>query len=96
MAYQIQYGQTVTRVEFDERKQRGKSGFIQKLIVVIVALICIYALKTCVDHDILIPGNKQITKAAFSELTEDMKEGRPFVPAFSDFCRKVVQKDDLA
>lgn len=38
----------------------------------------------------LIPGDEEITSAAWNELVEDLQEGESFGAAFETFCREII------
>ena len=95
MSYQIQYNKTGMQIDLSEDAVRTKRPVPWKIIALIAAILCVYALNVSVIRDFFIPGDKQITKAAFQELDQSLKDGQPFTQAFYEFCREVVQKDDI-
>lgn len=44
----------------------------------------------------LIPGDTAVTVSAFEELTENLKTGEALQTALEDFCRRVLEDDELA
>ena len=88
MNYNIQYEMsipTVTSTSSIHRKQRNNKK------VWIAACAIASFLAVCISTDILVPGDKEVTKMAVSELIEDVKGGERVVDAFATFCQTVLE-----
>lgn len=63
-------------------------------ITAIVAgiVLCAGMLIACAEpiRDFLIPGDRQVTEAAFQEMTEDLRDGQGLRDAFAVFCQKIL------
>lgn len=90
MGYKIQYGQTMTKVILKEsRKDHRKIPAIKWIVVTCVLFLGVY-LASAGYLDFLIPGNKEVTTAAFSEMVEDIQEGESVKEAFMTFCMEIL------
>ena len=85
MSYQINYDPSRRR-KFYTTKHKKKPGWI--LIVAVVALSVTIFHKD-LKH-VLIPGDKQVTSAAFSDLTENLRAGESLKDAVTTFCREII------
>lgn len=95
MPYQIQYDQSGMQMDIQtDIRRTGHTGW--KILVGILILLLIYVWKTNNLQEYLIPGDNEITKQAFAELDQALRGGEPFQEAFYDFCREIVQKDDIS
>lgn len=87
MAYRIRYGQP----GIGERTAISRNKKV--LPVILAAVICI-AVAICVLNpnlkQALIPGNPEVTEAAFATMIADMKEGVRFGDAMTAFCREII------
>ena len=77
MSYQINYDPSRRR-KFYTTKHKKKPGWI--LIVAVVAL------SVTIFHKDL----KQVTSAAFSDLTENLRAGESLKDAVTTFCREII------
>lgn len=95
MPYQIQYDQSGMQMDIQTEIRRTEhTGW--KILVGILILLLIYVWNTNNLQEYLIPGDNEITKRAFAELDQTLRDGEPFQAAFYDFCRDIVQKDDIS
>ena len=89
MAYQIRYTETTISKKNIHNKQWA--------IKWIAACVTVAALGWLLHQDkiqnALIPGDPEITKAAFSSFTEDLKDGARFGEAAAAFCRQIIESD---
>ena len=91
MSYKINYGKA-TSFELAKNKGKRHNNFVRFSCIAMILLICAYILIGNFNRleDLLIPGDAQITKTAFSALTDDIKSGRNFVDAFAVFCQNII------
>ena len=92
MGYRIQYGKTVNKVHIKELVKKKKSPI--RIITVLTA--CFVSMFIFLENsnkilDAVIPGNKTVTKAAFSTFVDDLRGGETVTDAFADFCREIVE-----
>lgn len=88
MAYKMEYGMktpVVCSTVQVQKKQRRKP----KLWIIIS--VCIALITVCAATDILIPGDAAVTKAAMSNMVNNIREGEQVVDAFAAFCQTVLQ-----
>ena len=88
MAYKMEYGMkapVVYSTVHVQKKQRSKP----KLWIIIS--VCIALITVCAATDILIPGDAAVTKAAMSNMVNNIREGEQVVDAFAAFCQTVLQ-----
>ena len=96
MAYQIQYGQTAMHIKLEDDRKKKSSPWIKSLIPVLVVLFLAYLLNTDSVQEFLIPGDKEITKAAWSQMTQSLEDGEPLTEVFRTFCSEIVHKSDVS
>ena len=90
MSYQIVYNSNDTKkTTLINRKKR------KPLAIVIVAILLFGVLKfSSWDNplwDYLIPGDANVTRSAFQNFTDSLKNGDPFSDAVFTFCDTVIQ-----
>ena len=93
MAYYIQYGKITTK----ERIARLRSSQTFKLynwIFVGILAVTISLLGRLGALDFLIPGDREITKAAFQTMVEDVREGERVSDALTAFCEEILAGAD--
>ena len=93
LAYSIRYGEE-TSLERRWRKGRGRKG---RFLAFGLAAVALAGLLITQKHEAvvewLIPGNKAVTRAAFSQLVEDLRGGESFSQAMSAFCLEILEDD---
>ena len=89
MAYQIRYEDTAV-IKKTKPQQKIISAWIVSLCV--VALLA-GSLRLESVQNFLIPGDPEVTKAAFSAFTRNLENGDSFTDAATAFCRQIIQKD---
>ena len=91
MGYTISYGAD-SRVEAQWKKQRHRGKGRVWIIAAILAGLCF--LRQSIDEeklqDYLIPGNPDVTRAAFARLTDNLREGEDIRDAMTVFCREII------
>ena len=87
MSYNMQYEMSVpvvTSTSCIHKKQKKN----RKLWIAVGAVALFLALSA--STDILVPGDKEVTKMAMSEMIADVKDGGRVVDAFAAFCQTVL------
>lgn len=92
MSYRIEY-EGVSAEENICGANRKTGLWMKGIYVLIVLCVVIFILfgNMEVAESIFIPGNPEITKAAFLSFTEDLQEGSTFRDAFITFCREIIE-----
>ena len=90
MAYQIRYGQTMTKQPIRERKKAGKKTPALKWIALCLALLVVVFLGNSGYLDFLIPGDNAVTTAAFESMVTHVREGVTVRDAFTEFCLQIL------
>ena len=89
MAYQIRYNQ-LGAVKKTANKRPIKNKWIALICgVLFVALL----LRLKPVQDFLIPGDPEVTRAAFSSFAQELRDGERFRNAAAVFCRQVIEND---
>ena len=91
MAYTVSYTQTGEM----ERKTAAFPKFNHKILLSLcLVLLLIFGAVKLLSNDFvqnfLIPGDPRITKAAFSEMTQNIREGQPVEDAVVAFCKQII------
>ena len=90
MGYKIQYGHTMTKTFLRESERKNiRIPSIKWIIIACVLLLAVY-LSGAGYLDFLIPGNKEVTAAAFSAMVEDVQNGKHVNTAFTEFCLEIL------
>lgn len=91
MGYSIQYGAD-SHVETAWKRKAGRKyrRYLMVFAVFVTAAIFAFSGGKKGLEDMLIPGNPEVTKAAFSQLADDLREGNPLKEALVTFCREII------
>lgn len=91
MGYQIMYSPEDNH-KYPTIKSRRKHRWLIP-VVISVALFISAGIPKVRNHleYLLIPGDTQITKAAFSAMLEQIKTGEPINEAVTAFCREIIE-----
>lgn len=91
MAYQIMYTDTelIKEVKSD-RRIRYKWAIYLLVIVLLGSILQMKQVQNC-----LIPGDPEVTRAAFSGFAQELREGERFKDAAAAFCRQIIESDTL-
>ncbi len=68
-------------------------GFVGAILVIMVCAVAIgWAIPQQVDQfrEALFPWTREETKAAFSELRDDLRQGEPLPDAVTAFCLEII------
>lgn len=96
MGYCIQYTQGIAlKTELQESKHTRK-GRIQICILLMVIVFFLVAASMGMTAEFLIPGDREVTKAAFIELVQDVENGENVKTAITTFCKEVISGADAA
>ena len=96
MGYRIHYGHMLIKEEIRQREEKRKTRLPAKLIVAcsIVLVITILGKTGCLDF--LIPGDKEVTKQAFSAMVENVRDGEDVKSAITAFCVEILDHAELS
>ena len=92
MGYRILYG-PAGKTEIEWNRRRGKvrktvlAGFF---VLAVCAAACMIAGKEKLQ-EVFIPGNPDVTRAAFGKLTEDIQNGESLGDAMAAFCMEIIE-----
>lgn len=91
MGYRIEYGENGTAAYF-VKKEGGHRGMltIGFFLLFCVLTSTLWPSRWQLAKDYLIPGDPAVTKAAFSEMTQQLKDGESLEDAVVTFCREVM------
>ena len=90
MGYQIQYGQTMKKLMIREQQRTYKNTPAIKWILMCLVLLLIAFLGNSGYLDFMIPGNKEVTTAAFELMITNVREGERVANAFTGFCLEIL------
>ena len=85
MSYQINYDPSRKRKFYTGKTRKVPNWLL--VAVGVAAAACIFNKEL---KFLLIPGDPQVTSAAFSGLTEDLKAGGSLKDAVTAFCREII------
>ena len=91
MAYEIRY----TDTEIVKESKSSRKVFMKWVVCFCVALFLGLLLQLRSVQDFLIPGDPEVTRAAFSGFTKELREGGSFRDATAVFCKQVIESDVL-
>ena len=94
MAYQISYGGTAVKKNFEERSVISK--YLGRMILTAcICLSAVIALNSESVQKFLIPGEDAVTKEAFHVFVEELRNGEDFRNAATAFCREIIDATDI-
>ncbi|MBR4016518.1 MAG: hypothetical protein IKK11_01755 [Oscillospiraceae bacterium] len=88
MGYTVEYNPELTK-RYPKPKVTGHKIPVI-LIVSIILVIGIYLLTRDAIIELLVPGDTQVTTAAFSEMMGQIAAGESFKDAFFAFCEDII------
>ena len=91
MGYSIEYGASgplETAWRAGRKKQKRRNIIVIALGIIILALLFSGQIRAV--QDFMIPGNPDVTRAAFAQFTEDLRLGTSFSNAINTFCREII------
>lgn len=94
MGYKIKYGNATQKTKITYTS----SHYFRIALVALTSLVIIFAILS-VGKDTLrtyfIPGNPDVTQAAFSQMITDLSNGESLGDAFVVFCKEIIQSAKL-
>lgn len=89
MSYSIKYNPEKNKMYPLSVKRKPK--WLMAALVAVVALFVLQRIdKNQVIKSFLIPGNPEITAAAFSSMVDDIREGETVGKAVTAFCLEII------
>ncbi len=96
LGYRIQYGPMAKGEVQWNRKRIGRlKAKTMWLLAVLSILLLAVAQRHGILEKLLIPGNPEVTKAAYIQFKQDVKEGEPVGEAITAFCRTVIENANI-
>ena len=89
MGYNIQYGTTSISTRIKRARGTKKMRKLEYLIIGCALLLTILLGRFGL-LDFLIPGDKNVTKAAFSDMIQDVQRGESVKSAVTAFCNEIL------
>lgn len=90
MGYVIEYSpQDKRKYPITGNKRKGKRYVRWFLILVVLVCSLIPGIRTRAVN-LLIPGDDEVTKAAFQIMTEQLRAGEPVNDAVTAFCQEIL------
>lgn len=91
MAYTVRYTQPGS---MERNKIPASEGRRKILIAVLLAVLMLFGtgrlLSDSKVQELLIPGDPAVTKQAFTEMTQSIRDGQPVDDAIVAFCRQII------
>ena len=88
MAYRIQYSpESIKRYPCKPNRKQTKK---YKLIVICLILAAALWVRTTGIPDFLLPGDKEVTRAAAETLVKNVKQGSSMTDAVTVFCQEIL------
>lgn len=96
MAYNILYGADAIKYKVKEKNIGYSNRSVVFIIAVCVVAMSIFLLRTPQVRDYLTPGDKAVTKAALTEMVQDLREGENVTEALTAFCREIISHAEIS
>lgn len=90
MGYKIKYGQTVRKRTVIDRNSVFYKGAVLTFTL-LGAVLVLYLGSTGLLRQLLIPGNPDITQAAFTTMMSNLSDGMLLTDALTAFCQEIIQ-----
>ena len=91
MSYCIEYNPELKKRYPTTKKRRGRPQFFVVLLLAISVAAYIFIRHNIIRY--IIPGDAEVTTAAFSTMVEKIGDGDSVGDAFFAFCRDIVDSD---
>ena len=92
MGYSIEYGASGTwENRWHANRKKRKTKIVIAALLGIITLVLVFSGQIKTVQDFFIPGNPEITKAAFAQLKEDIRHGDDFDAALTAFCKEIIE-----
>lgn len=96
MGYSIQYGTSGKLEEsWHANKKKIKRKIAAAVLVCAAVLALLFSGSVEAVRDFLVPGNPEITKAAFAQFTENIRQGNNVSDAIYTFCREIIENASI-
>lgn len=93
MSYRIIYGQASSKQYPPQKRKSRLAAFLPCALLAFVLLTRLFWPEgTEALRELLIPGDADITTAAFSALVEDVRQGEALPEALRVFCREILNE----
>ena len=89
MAYQIRY----TNNSVNKVKKGYPPVYVKYVLGVFAVILIAVILHLQPVQNFMIPGDPEITRAAFHSFTRELREGERFQDAAAVFCRQIIESD---
>ena len=91
LGYSIEYGASGTfETRWQTNRKKRRKAVVTMFLLGIITLVLIFSGRIKAVQDFLIPGNPEITRAAFTQFTEDIRQGNRFDDAIYTFCKEII------
>ena len=97
MGYIIDYNTALSTHQTNATERKG--GYRGVLLLLIMITICAFVFTAkAIDFDFyrLLPGDKDVTKAAFASFLNNISDGIGFKEAITAFCTEILDGAQLA
>ena len=90
MGYRISYGESVQKIEIQEKPTGNKSN--KKLFLIAAIVLVLLAVWSFSDRltEYLIPVDPKITRSAVTTMVSDIGAGEPVGEAVTAFCKEII------
>lgn len=95
MGYRIRYGQTAVKEVIAQKQLQKEKKMSLKWIAVACVMTAITILGKTGCLDFLIPGDKEVTRQAFSSMVENVREGENVKTAITAFCMEILNNGEI-
>lgn len=95
MGYRLEYGATVVKIPTQESTFNRKNARSVKWIAAGCILLSLTILGKIGCLDFLIPGDKEVTKQAFSAMVDNVREGEDVKTAVTAFCMEILNRAEI-
>lgn len=96
MAYQISYGQTMEKNNFQEKHARKNSKLALCIIVFSIVFALLYAAGIENVKKFLTPGDRDVTETALATFVDVLKKGEGVSSAFRAFCEEIIHGAEIS
>lgn len=97
MGYHIQYGETLIKKKIKlPYFMKNRNKIATMLIVTVICTTLGLIGKNERVQEILIPGDDEVTRAAFECMIDEVQAGSSMVDAVTVFCREILEGADLS
>ncbi len=91
MSYRIHYGDVLTKEIIADPAKKNRPIHLLTLFTVICVILFVLFSGGGKLHDVLIPGNAEVTRTAVRGFVDDIKEGEQVKDALAAFCMEIIE-----